>query len=484
METADGFLRLFNSQPALRDELIRLTSQISLYGGRPRMEGHWAIAYILFVIGREPAIRRWHRQTDDRTWQRCGFSGKPLYDTVHHHFALLEEHADAFRVVATRLILKASRESDGLVGRDIHIDGTEAETHARIYHDCKPGENCARPRQGVKSPAAKAATPDAQAVRQKLAEDEPGTRPPIYIETRQGHRVQLSNGCWYRTADPTAGIRAYGATGRTVRFWHGFNNLKAVDGYTGAVIATETVSASVNEADAYPALLNSILENSGQTPRAIAGDRGFSVEKVFRLNTRAGIASVFPWRKHAPGQQREDVGTDDYDEHGIPRCKKCGAAGVFESFASGDSPRLWFTCSAGCGRGSISCSKGWRFLTPLWRNTEAYMAIRRSHPTYEKAHWRWRDQWLVGPDNASNRPRRRGIKCHQLRANAAMLLEWLLVCHREGWLGQGRKNPNKPRRLNANRELQRLLRNRQQNGFHLPAARRASHTPQTTRAGP
>jgi hypothetical protein len=27
---------------------------------------------------------------------------------------------------------------------------------------------------------------------------------------------------------------------------------------------------------------------------------------------------------------------------------------------------------------SINCDEKWRFLIPLWRNTEAYIALRRS----------------------------------------------------------------------------------------------------------
>ena len=132
VETADGLLTLLNSQSEIRDDLIRRTTHVSTYGGRPRMKGHWAIAYLLFMTGREPALRRWHRRTDASIWRRCGFADKPLYDTVHHHFALLEDESDAFRMVAANLIAKAVEGSNGMVGRDIHIDGTEAETHARL----------------------------------------------------------------------------------------------------------------------------------------------------------------------------------------------------------------------------------------------------------------------------------------------------------------------------------------------------------------
>ena len=451
------------------------------------MKGHWAIAYLLFMTGREPALRRWHRRTDASIWRRCGFADKPLYDTVHHHFALLEDESDAFRMVAANLIAKAVEGSNGMVGRDIHIDGTEAETHARLYHDCRPGETCSRAsghRHPSSSPSAKAPTPTAQQLRQELAEDVPGQRPPIDIQdVRPGGRIQLSSGCWYRTADATAGVRAYART-RGIQFWHGFNNMKAIDHYTGAVIATETVNASVNESDAYPNLLNSVIEHSGKVPRAVVGDRGFSLNSVYELNTSMGIASVFPWRKHAPGQDRDTVGTDEYDQHGIPLCQHCGAPGAFQSFAASPQPRLWFTCTACQKRGSVVCSKGWRFLVPLWRTSEAYLSLRRGHQTTEKAHWRWRDQWLVAPDGPSNRPRRRGIGCQTLRAHGAMLIEWLLVCYREGWLGGRRRNSHRPRQQRAFEERRRLLQSRQRKGLHLPRARRRSHVASVTRAGP
>lgn len=499
IQTADGLLRLINGQPRLRDRLIRATNASSAtvkgVGGRPRLPGHWSLAYLCFVVDREPALRRWHAETGSKLWRRCGFTQKPNYDTTHHHFALLEEHSDAFRVAASELIQRAVKNSDGLVGRDVHIDGTEAETNARLYHDCQPDDPCRRRSarsDGVShSPAAKAPTTAAREQRQDLAAEVPGTEPQYAAtETTKRGRVRLSNGCYYRTSDPTAGVRVYRGRNRTLRFWHGFNNLKAVDHYTGAVIATETISASVNEADAYPILLNKILENSGQTPRAIAGDRGFSLASVFELNTKVGIASVFPWRKHKPGEQREQIACDAHDEHGVPRCRKCGAATDFESFQAGEKPRLWYSCQAGCGRGSIVCSKGWRHLLPLWRTEEAYLALRKSHSSYERAHWRWREQWLVGPDNPNSRPRRRGLPCHELRAQAAMLVEWLLVCYQQGWLGAPKRNQNAPYKTRAKAAFRRLARARANRGLHLPRSLRLAHQAQiaaigeSSRAGP
>jgi hypothetical protein len=438
------------------------------------------------VIGRDPAISRWHRQTDDHLWERLGFASKPTYDTVHHHFALLEEHIDGFRLVASKLIQKAVRNSGGLVGRDIHIDGTEAETNSRMYHDCKPGDPCRRRNRSTKTPLPKEVTTVAQATRQEESAAEPGheTSNENLRQTPSG-RLRQSNGCWYRTCDPTAGVRVYKRVVGADRVWLGFNNLKAVDHYTGAVIATDMINAAVNEDAAYPEFLNMVIENTGEVPRAVVGDRGYSRNRVFEINTKMGIASVFPWRKHGRYQDRDDVGTEEYDQHGIPRCSDCGAPGIYKSFAAGQAPRLWFNCSRGCGRKSISCSKGWRFLVPLWRTTEAYQALRKSHSNYEKTHWRWRDQWLVAPDNPSGRIRRRGQKCHALRANAAMLIEWLLVSYREGWLSnQPRMNTNEPFTRDASEQVDILRRSRIKKGLHLPRRNIAPHIQAMNRAGP
>ena len=479
IQTEDGLLDLLRTQPQIKKELVRRANPPLLEGGRPRLPGKWPLAYLLFVASREPTIKRWWKRTDTRIWQRCGFITGPKYDTVHHHFARLEEHAEDYRWAASELIAVAVRESGGLVGRDIHVDGTEAETNSRLFHDCADG-GCPRGIKTGKSPLSKAPTPLAQEARQRGAEQLPGSDSSSEALQVQSlpegtKRIKLSNGCWYRTSDPSAGVRVYaGPRGHGAkRFWLGFNNMKAIDHYTGAVLATWTVPADVNESSAYPHLLNQVIENSGQVPRAVAGDRGLSINSVFETNTKLGVASVFPWRAANGSEQRENAGTKHYDRHGIPLCQKCQGPGRFVRFAAGDNPRLWFECQAGCGPGSVVCSRGWRYLLPLWRTEEAYLALRHSHGHYEKAHWRWRDQWLVGPDSVTNRPRRRGIACQQLRGQAALLLEWLVVCWRQGWLGNPRENENKSFKNRAWRQAERLFRARDKLGLTRPPVARA-----------
>lgn len=197
-----------------------------------------------------------------------------------------------------------------------------------------------------------------------------------------------------------------------------------------------------------------------------------------------GIASVFPWRQYRGETRRDDIACDEHDLHGVPCCKKCGASTLFESFQAGDRPRLWYRCPACDNRGSISCSKSWRHLLPMWRTEETYLALRASHMNYERAHKNWRDRWLVGPDNSSIRMKRRGLGCQELRAQATLLLEWLNVCHREGWLGNPRENNHRPYRRTAERACRRVQSARDRRGLHLPKTYRQQHQHQVSRAGP
>jgi hypothetical protein len=183
----------------------------------------------------------------------------------------------------------------------------------------------------------------------------------------------------------------------------------------------------------------------------MVADKGFTVRDVFAHNTSQGIATVVPWRAHGTVRQRSDEDGDVYDRHGIPRCKHCGAPTVFASFArsagaygTGQSrktrgPRLYVRCAApitpGCAKvQSVVCEREWRMLVPLWRTTPAYLALRHSHHRYERVHHHWRVRYRVGADDHSQRPKRRGDQCQQLRANAALLLEWLGILAREDWM--------------------------------------------------
>ena len=69
------------------------------------------------------------------------------------------------------------------------------------------------------------------------------------------------------------------------------------------------------------------------------------------------------------------------------------------------------------------------------------MELRATHGEYEAVHDYWRDRYKVGPASLGQRPKRRGRDWQQLRASAALFVEWLRICSREGWLGEERTNP-------------------------------------------
>lgn len=418
--------------------------------GRPRMSGEWALAYLLYANSAERELTRWRRSTSDALWQRVGFEKTPSYQAVYKNFTELEEHEAVYREVAAVLVQTAVEQSGGKVGHAVHVDGTEAEAHSRLVHDCCGDEldTCKKQAQAPR----RVTNGDAREERHALAEQAPtdeelyGAAEDLAADER-GLRV-LVGGCWYRLSDVEAGIRAYVTSeGKVRKFWAGYYNAKAVDHYTGGVLATHVTHASTQEHVAYPDLYEQIKQQLGTTPRVVVADRGYSIASVYELHTRDGVASVMPWRMH--WRQPERVDHERYDRHGIPRCQHCDGETTYVNFRHDDGPyaqpRLWFRCArpmhSGCERvQSITCARDWRLLLPLWRTSEAYQVYRATHQQYEATHHRWRERYAVAGDCKADRFKRRGLGVQQLRASAALVIEWLTICHREGWLGGPRVN--------------------------------------------
>lgn len=462
-------LRRYEKPPhSLLDPLHRAVEQAAKEAGsgfgRPRGPGRFELAYLAFVFSRHPDVRPWWQQAGRSIWRSSGFSSRPSYPLCQRRFAELEHPAviEAMELVAMQLIQLAVTGSGGRVGRFLHIDATEAETHARLTHVCPRTSPCRRDRApgkygGAGRVSARTVTPLVREERHReAAEPEPepqDMRPDTEIGDaekidRSDGRLRVKvGGCWYAVLDSTAGIRAYTRGTRVKRFWVGFFNAKAVDHFTGAPVAVRITSASTQEFLTYPELFAAALHNTGQLPRAIVADRGYSISAVYEHNTRLGVASVMPWRKRHFSQERADEDCETHDRHGVVRCKHCGAPTRMVSFtrtAGGNrGPRLYVQClepvTDGCAtRQSIGCNVSWRMLLPLWRDTPTYLALRHSHDRYERVHHHWRVRWRSGADDHALRPKRRGRDNQQLRANAALLIEWLMICWREQWMPDSR----------------------------------------------
>lgn len=218
------------------------------------------------------------------------------------------------------------------------------------------------------------------------------------------------NGHWYRSLDTTAGIRAYTGPRGATRFWHGFYNQKAVDHYTGGALAVVVESSSRQEYDIYPELYAQLEQTLGGRPETIIADKGFSVKRVFQHNTERGVATVISYKRAGGDGLRHDHET--HDRHGIPRCKHCGGPTNFVRFNESPKPRVWFDCAVGliaaCAKTqSLSCSKDWKLLVPLWRTNPLYHELKHSHSHYEHAHNNWRSRYRVAADDLGIRPKRR-----------------------------------------------------------------------------
>ncbi len=450
-------VKLVKSQPWAWDGLREACAALESGYARKREPGNWELAAVAFVASKQIDIQPWWDETTDELWRECGFEGKPPYMRVWRRLRELEEVCDEF-LSAAALVIQRCRKHDPRVMAHVHFDFTEDETHAALQHDCQPGEPCKRratrtrsgrwrSRSGHALRPRRAPTSEARQEREEWNEQEPAdseqhakeSAPERDEPAPRGRRV-LVGGCWYRTRDEEAGVRAYTSKGRVKRFWHGYYSGKAVDHYTSGVIPCVD-AANRQEYDLFPDFYDQVCDMAGAAPQTAIGDRGLSVESCFKHATTNGTAPVFPWRGTG-GHPRQDKAT--HDRHGVMRCKHCGGTMYQVRFsANNGQPRLWFRCTfqptPDCAKEqTITCSTDWRSLIPLARTNSLYHELKESHQCYEAAHDYWRDRYKVAADTLALRPKAVGLDWHRLRANVACLIDWLRIAAKAGWLGSTR----------------------------------------------
>jgi len=127
---------LAKSNPAILNELTEATRSLPKRGPQ-RMPGCWPLALLCFKTSRIHDIQPWYQKNQDFDfWIACGFTRIPSYRTVHLRFTELEAIIDVFEGCTNQLI-QVARRHDPRVGAWLHVDSTEAETHARAHHDCR-----------------------------------------------------------------------------------------------------------------------------------------------------------------------------------------------------------------------------------------------------------------------------------------------------------------------------------------------------------
>jgi hypothetical protein len=420
--------------------------------GPARMQGNWVLAYIAFVMSGRCDIQPWHRAhaCDTHLWQLCGFLDIPKYQTVWQAFTELECVAEVFNTAAAVLMRHVSSQ-DARVGAWWHIDASESQTNAVPNHDCRPGDPCpadTRPR------AAWVTSYEAAQLRRQEAElateaEESGTIAPentsfqgtttTRIGTKQlddlhrGVRYLASDGHFYLVRDCDSGARAYTGEKGTKRYWDGYYAQTIADHFTHLPLAIHIFPADQSEASEYPVAFALAENNISATPKLVAADRGYAFAANYEHNTRRGVGSVFQYRRRAH-ETRKVAPSAGFDEDGIPACKHCGESTDLVRFRidgpKRNRPRVWFRCLAdtepGCAKEQvISCSRDWRRLLPVWRTHAAYLAMAQSHHSYEGKHQAMRSNYLIAPNAYAIRSKRIGMAWQQLRANAALLVEWL-----------------------------------------------------------
>lgn len=444
--------------------------------GQRRSPGDWSLIYLAYVIGREPNVEPWHRAMQERpeVWRACGFSSIPAYQTVWQRFAELEQFEAVFEKAA-HLLIQVARRKNPLIGAWMYMDGTECETHAKEHHACGPDDACPTKgqRRGPKRNRLRADEACALREQDKITDATGMERPrkhvpgiPIPAEgtreiTERGVRV-VRGGHWWFTRDLDAATRAYGAT----KWWDGYMHHRAIDLVTHAPIVVRVTPANVNEHDEFPRLYERACEATGIEATAVIADMGFSVSSVYDLLTERGVTLVTPTRETSKGpvaDGRTPSANPRCDMHGIPTCKHCGLPCDFVGFSKeSGKARVWFRCPlpsrVKCRRvQSMVCSKATRRLIPIWRTAPVYNVLRAQIGNLEHVHEDWRTRYKSGGKELHDRQRRIGIACQQLRASAALLIEWCWVLMRQGWIGPRRTERATPVPLSDNGRHARLM---------------------------
>lgn len=466
--TIPGATAFADEPPAFRDPvqvvrrvkgmapLMRTLDQARINHGHgpARGDGHWALAYLAFVISGQANMRPWWRDHhgNGSLWRACGFNDVPAYSTLWERFTELERHAHVFEAAAHHLIRLARRQAPE-VGMWVVVDGTECQTHAQPQHNCGPNDACPGSRDGRIKPRFPKVTPEEAALRRsKMDPDEeppeeprlpaplPGGLMPVpedgYKELTEDGLRFAAGGHWWLSRDREASGRAYSDK----RVWHGYMCVQMTDAHTGAVIAVKIIPANVQECHALPELYDDARRGIGTDPIAVVADRGYSIGPVFSFLTERGVGPIIPWRDFQNGNQPTAPAGDRWDRHGIPVCPGCGLSGDFVRFSAKGSARTWYRCpmpsTPECEKEhSIANGIAPRRLLPIWRTSPIYGALRPLMKTCERVHTNWRERYRVGGKTLADRPRRIGLAWQQLRANAALMIEWLWTNLRQGWVG-------------------------------------------------
>jgi hypothetical protein len=464
--------------------------------GRRRVQGDWLLLFVGYVMSKQPEMMEfWKNGAYEVFWVEAGFdiTKKPSDGTLWNRFTEMEkpEVIQAISAAADQMIRNAMTH-DPEIGQVWHIDATGYHSRAIPHHACEDPASCDR----CKDPkSAEVAT--SRTVKQgRWAEAEeppvmhtrhPDAAPVIEVpqKTMRGAFKQFVKigGHRFGLYDKDAGVRAYtNPDGTNKEFWIGGYDIIAVDGKYGAKLQGLIAPANRQECNLYFPLMRKAHKTLGRWPEAVTADRGHSIKKIFRFNTRRGIASVFPFRKTTETLSREDMRYAEIDEHGVVRCDHCGGECEqlrFELRPSGTSvdPTFHLRCKLGlteeCKKVQIKhpddIPNGWRLLIPLSRLTESYHALKAAHRNMEHVFRHQRQRYRTIGNDETGKLKRFGTDVHELRCEVARLVEWFRLSVRFGWLGSERRIKHVHQIVRrGHRKLASVLSARARRGLGLP----------------
>lgn len=256
------------------------------------------------------------------------------------------------------------------------------------------------------------------------------------IRTKNGKEAPS---CWFRTRCKEAWLRMYThKDGSMKRIWIGYIQQDFTDVLTGALICARTFSARRNEASTFMETFER-LETVAGKPKAIAYDMAADVTSLYEAMTSHDVALVTPMKKdsRAPAEGRNFL---SFDHHGAGRCPDCRSAGTQVRFSAAEpgGPRVWFACPICEDRNgrpkqfSLNCSRDWRRLTPLSRQSPVFHELLVARGNREGPHADRRERWGIAGNDVSSRLRRIGTDWQDLHAALAALIEVTLVGYRLG----------------------------------------------------
>ena len=482
-------------------------------GGKKPNPGSFPLLYLAMVEEGDVSVAHFLDRVSDEVLRACGFGGwVPSISEIEWQFGRLEADADVFASIA-QLLIRGAVASEPRITEIVFCDSTGWISGQPLSDACIDGVSCAAGSRDLWTGRRSDGISEFAQGHLNEADDpnwgergyvEPGGRARRpYLEIVEAGDVSARmkrygiydlGGHVMRSLAWDCGIRYYK---EQKKLWHGGVTLAAVSAFLGEPIAFSGGPADVQEYDFLPKLLDAVLSALGCFPQVMSFDRHYFVRRVFQICAERSIAPVAPERMIRGKSKHEDWRTLLFDEDGVPRCPDCGGVGNQSGPGLGlhqsrGGPVILARCldltRQRCGREfAVPCDKEWLKLTALSQLHPLYWAVAERHRNFERGFRHLRQRFTLAGKDISTSLYRPGVQAQELRAQAALLLLWLKLCLRNGWLAplttEVDVNTNKPARLSALQDrrslaitepghgaalLRGLRERRERAGLHLP----------------